>query len=109
MQYNILDLVDEIRTEGNYHYTPTIYVGKVISPLPNISVQFNGMIFKKKQIKISQSRFFFDSHNTKTNIVATHEHHIIKDDLKLKAGDEVLLWVNNASNSIIIIDKVVEV
>lgn len=94
MQYNILDLVDEIRTEGNYHYTPTIYIGKVISPLPNISIQFNNMILKKNQIKLSRINYFFEKNN---------------DEYKLKPGDNVILWFNNNDSTIIIIDKVVDI
>ena len=86
-------------------------MGTVISPLPNIAIEFNGMKFDKKQIKISESRFFFDVHKTFVNIglggVNQHDHYLIKKDFKLNVGDEVLIYLNSNKNEIIIIDKVV--
>lgn len=109
MENNIIDLITIIRNQGQFGNTKSFYLGKVISPFPNISVEFNNMVIDKEQLHLAKT--FYDCQNKifETSSVSTEsgQHkHTFKFD-KLKKGDIVILLNDVSTGVTVIVDKVV--
>lgn len=63
---NMLDIIKGVSINNN---SPSIIIGKVISDLPNIQIQYNGITLDKKDLWINDYLL--------TNHTRTHKGHIV--------------------------------
>jgi len=126
----ILRLIKDTSINNN---SPSIKIGKIISPPPEIQVSYNGIILDKKDVWISQYLLIGYERTAKGHIAsatqnsaggggyaeyASHNHAIDNDYIDniiytdtLKAGDNVsimpMVSEDNSSQQYIILDKIV--
>ena len=81
----------------------SFFIGKIISPLPNLKVNLNDIVLDKEDFLISQSLLLFNN----ANITASecNINHNLKDTLK--ANDKVVML--KIGDKFIILDKVVKI
>lgn len=106
-----------IREEGAFHNEPPFFIGKVISPLPNLKIRVNNIDLDKHNLKIDKwlldraMETFIDfdegSHSHENTTGDGSHKHEMREPLKntLDIGDSVVMLRNK--NEFIIISKVV--
>jgi hypothetical protein len=126
----ILGLIKDTSINNN---SPSIKIGKIIAPPPEIQVSYNGIILDKKDVWISEYLLIGYERTAKGHIIsatqnsaggggyaeyASHNHAIDNDYTDniiytdtLKAGDYVsimpMVSEDNSSQQYIILDKIV--
>ena len=114
---NILDIMKGVSINNN---SPSIVIGKVVSPPPNIQIEYNGILLEKEELWINDYLLVGHSRTKQGHIVsatqnraggsgdaeyASHNHDIDNDytdtdittDTDLKAGFYVALMPMQAS------------
>ena len=81
----------------------SFFIAKVVSPLPNLTINLNDLVLDKDDFLISKSLLLFNDANITANECSIE--HNLKD--KLKANDKVILL--RIDDKFIILDKVVSI
>lgn len=90
-----IEFIENLREEGKYFNVQEVFLGKVISGLPNLRVKFEEIELTKKELYI-----FEGLKDRKTASIESNYR------FELKKGDIVVIL--QVSDSYIIVDKVVK-